>query len=206
MRNIIVGCAVTGYLYMCLYKHLFGLIGNVHVANAVKNYELHEFAFLILEIVPQNTESAKFLTLLSRKVHYIKTLRPQYNIALLTSNSKGWKQTEKSLGKMRENYSEERRKQVAGINKGKSLSFETRALMREAALKRKPMSIETRLKCAVNVRPVTIIDLDGKNLLLFSSIISAAEFLGCNEKTIRRVLKADGVIKQKFLVTDTINT
>ena len=32
--------------------HLFALIGNVHVANAVKKYELHEFAFLVLEIVP----------------------------------------------------------------------------------------------------------------------------------------------------------
>lgn len=30
-----VGSAVTGNLYMRLYKHLFALIGNVHVANAV---------------------------------------------------------------------------------------------------------------------------------------------------------------------------
>jgi group I intron endonuclease len=139
-----VGSAVTGNLYMRLHKHLFALIGNVHVANAVKKYELHEFAFLVLEIVPQDTESAKVSTLLNREDHYIQTLRPQYNIALLATNSKGWKHTEESLRKMRENYSEERRQQVAGINKGKSLSSETRALIREAALKRKPMSIETR--------------------------------------------------------------
>lgn len=32
--------------------------------------------------------------------------------------------------------------------------------------------------------------------LIFTSIISVAEFLRCNEKPIRRALKADGVIKQ----------
>jgi hypothetical protein len=106
---------------------------------------------------------------------------------------------------MRENYSEERRQQLAGINKGKSLSSETRALMREAALKRKSMSIETRIKCAVNVRPVTITELDGRKPLLFTSIVSAAESLGCSEKSIRQALKADGVIKRKYLVTDTIS-
>jgi hypothetical protein len=58
-----------------------------------------------------------------------------------------------------ENYSEEGLQQVAGINKGKSLSSETRALIREAALKRKPMSIEIRLKCAVNVCSVIITEL-----------------------------------------------
>lgn len=102
--------------------HLFALIGNVHVANAVKKYELHEFAFLVLEIVPQDTESSKVSILLNREDHYIQTLRPQYNIVLIETNSKGWKHIEESLRKMRENYSEERWQQVAGINKCKSLS------------------------------------------------------------------------------------
>jgi len=41
------------------------------------------------------------------------------------------------------------------------------------------MSIETRLKYAVNVRPVTITELDGRKLLIFVfiSIVSAAESL-----------------------------
>jgi DeoR/GlpR family transcriptional regulator of sugar metabolism len=37
--------------------------------------------------------------------------------------------------------------------------------------------------------------------LFFISIVSAADSLGCSEKTIRRALKADGVIKRKYLVT-----
>jgi hypothetical protein len=67
----------------------------------LKNMNYNEFAFLVLEIVPQDTESAKVETLLNREDHYIQTLRPQYNIALLTTNSKGWKHTEEYLGKLR---------------------------------------------------------------------------------------------------------
>lgn len=43
------------------------------------------------------------------------------------------KHSEESLVKMRENYSEERRQQVANINKRKTLSEETRELIRKAA-------------------------------------------------------------------------
>ena len=107
---------------------------------------------------------------------------------------------------MRENYSEERRQRVAEINKGKTLSDETKALIREAALNRKPMSIETRLKCIVNVRPVTITELDGSNPQFFPTIVSAAEAIGCDVKTIRRALQSNGVIKRKYLVTDTVDT
>jgi hypothetical protein len=123
------------------------------------------------------------------------------------------------LGGERENYSEERRQQVAEINKGKTLSDETKALIREAALNRKPMSIETRLKCIVNVRPVTITELDGSNPEFFPTVVSAAEAIGCSVKTIQRARKSlisqrllerfsgsNGVIKRKYLVTDTVDT
>ena len=158
-----VGSAVTGNLYMRFHRHLFAHTGNVLVANAVKKYGLNEFVFLVLEIVPQEEESnntQKSTALLNREDHYIQTLCPEYNIAPLASNSSGWNHTEETKEKMRENYSEERRQRVAEINKGKTLSDETKSLLREAALNRKPMSTETRLKCIVNVRPVTITELE----------------------------------------------
>lgn len=107
---------------------------------------------------------------------------------------------------MKQGYSDERRQKVGSINKGKALSEETRNLIREAALQRKPMSMESRLKCAVNVRPITIANLDGTNPQSFSSIIEARKVIECNEKTIRRALSSNGVIKRKYLVTDTIDT
>ena len=83
---------------------------------------------------------------------------------------------------------------------------ETKALLREAALNRKPMSIETRLKCIVNVRPVTITELDGSNPQFFPTIVSAAEAIGCSVKTIQRALRSNGVIKRKYLITNTADT
>lgn len=98
------------------------------------------------------------------------------------------------------------KQRVGAINKGKTLSEETRNLIREAALHPKPMSMEIRLNCAVNVRPITITDLDGTNLQNLSSIVEAAKVIECSEKTIRRALESNGIIKRKYLVTDTIDT
>lgn len=112
---------------------------------------------------------------------------------------------------MRENYSEERRQQVANINKGKTLSEETRELIRKAAQLREPMSMESRLKCAVNVRPVTITNLDGSNPIHFVSIKEASIAISCNEKTIRLkkrsflTLSGNGVIKKNYIVKATKN-
>lgn len=127
-------------------------------------------------------------------------------MAPLATNSVGWKHSEESIQKMKQGYSDERRQKVGSINKGKALSEETRNLIREAALHRKPMSLETRLKYAVKVRPITITNLDGTNPQSFSSIIEASKVIECNEKTIRRALSSNGVIKRKYLVTDTMDT
>jgi hypothetical protein len=43
-----------------------------------------------------------------------------------------------------------------------------------AALLREPMSTESRIKCAVNVRPITITSLDGSNPISFVSIKEAS--------------------------------
>lgn len=200
-----VGSAVIGNIYMRMHKHLYSKIGNILVGKAVEKYGLQNFAFLVLELVPQqDTDDVKLL--LEREDYYIKTMKPEYNIAPLATNSTGWKHSEESINKMKENYSDDRRERVGNINKGKTLSEETRNLIREAALHRKPMSMDSRLKCAVNVRPITISNLDGTNPQSFSSIIEATKVIDCSEKTIRRALNSNGIIKRKYLVTDTIDT
>lgn len=200
-----IGSAVTGNTYMRLHKHLFSKMGNVLVGKAVEKYGLENFVFLVLELVPQQ-DKVDVKKLLEREDHYILSFKPEYNIAPLATNSVGWKHSEESIQKMKQDYSDERRQKVGSINKGKALSEETRNLIREAAIQRKPMSMESRLKCAVNVRPITITNLDGTNPQSFSSIIEASKVIECNEKTIRRALSSNGVIKRKYLVTDTIDT
>lgn len=44
------------------------------------------------------------------------------------------------------------------------------------------------MKCAVNMRPVTITNLDGSNPINFVSIKEASIGISCSEKTIRRAL------------------
>lgn len=105
------------------------------MANAVNKYGLSEFAFLVLEIELQEDKTDSTL-LLNREDYYLETLKPEYNITPLASNSVGWKHSEESLAKMRENYSEERRQEVTSINKGKTLSQETHELIRKGALLR----------------------------------------------------------------------
>ena len=68
------------------------------------------------------------------------------------------------------------------------------------------MSMDSRLKCAVNVRPITITNLDGTNPQSFNSIVEASKVIECSEKTIRRAINSNGIIKRKYLVTDTIDT
>ena len=193
---------------MRMHKHLFSLIGNIRVANAVKKYGLQEFAFLVLEIVPQD-ETVDVTTLLNREDYYIQELKPEYNIAPQATNSVGWKHSEESRQKMRDNYSEERRQRVAKINKGKTLSEETRKLLafgEKQHFNENLWSIEYRLKCVSNVLPVTITNLDGSNLKYFSSVIEASKVIGCSEKTIRRALNSNGILQRKYIVSDTMDS
>ena len=93
-------------------------MGNVLVGKAVKKYGLEFFFPLVLELVPQqNTVDVKLL--LEQEDHYILSLKPEYNIAPLATNSVGWKHSEESIQKMKQGYSDERRQKVGSINKGK---------------------------------------------------------------------------------------
>lgn len=136
-----IGSAIIGNIYMRFHKHLFYLAGNKRVANAVKKYGLSEFAFLVLEMVPQDSKTDSTL-LLNREDYYLHTLKPEYNIAPLASNTVGWKHSEESLAKMRENYSKERRERIGSINKGKTLSLSEGGI--RVSLSAKPLYFVSR--------------------------------------------------------------
>lgn len=107
---------------------------------------------------------------------------------------------------MKEIYSNERRKAVGDLNRGKRLSSETRELISKAAKNRQPMSIKSRLLCATNTRPIMVTNLDGSNARVFPSIVAAANVLQCNEKTIRRALTSNFRVKGTYIVIDITDT
>jgi hypothetical protein len=108
---------------------------------------------------------------------------------------------------MRDNYSNERRQAIGNINKGKSLSDQTKALIRESALNRESMSHGSRLKCIVNSRAIFVTDLDGSNSQAFNTMVEASKVLDCNVKTIRRALQSNtNILLKKYIVSDAIDS
>ena len=104
---------------------------------------------------------------------------------------------------MREIYSDERRKMIGNLNRGKNFSPETIEKMREKALNRLPMSNETKLKCISNTRPLILYNLNGTVYGKYPTIIEAAKAVNCGEKTIRRALKTEKkLLKRKWIVKD----
>jgi hypothetical protein len=85
--------------------------------------------------------------------------------------------------------------------------------MRRAALKRGPLSAETRAKVSANsakAKDYRISRLDGSSFLSPSgdmvttlhlrTLPVAADFSDCGEKTIRRAVQANGIVKRTWVV------
>ena len=69
--------------------------------------------------------------------------------------------------------------------------------MREKALKRPPMSEETKQKCITNTKAVTLYNLNGTIYGEYLTIKDAAKAINCNEKTIIRALETEKQISKK---------
>ena len=202
-----VGSSINGNMGNRFHRHLFALSGNKHVAAAVIKYGLENFAFIVVETLQGYINNEILLPL---ETSYISKLLPCYNIALVAGNTLGIKHTEASKQKMRVNYSSERRKQIGALNRGKTLPSKTRALLQKAALARPPMSNETRAKISANSRVANLYSvarldekplLDGTLEIKVRTINNVARLLFCNEKTVRRAIKTNGIVKNEYKIT-----
>jgi group I intron endonuclease len=205
-NSFYVGSATSNRLYTRLMKHLYYKKGNVLIAASVKSLGLKNFAFIVLDIFPFKIKDKTNLTLLSLEQYYIDLIKPNYNILPLAGNSFGFKHNLETLQHMRDNYSEIRREKIGTLNRGKSLSIKTSELLRKAALTRLPMSLETREKCKTRGIAVTVSLLRDNTIVgHFEDIVSAAKYIKCGEKTIRRALKVKGIVKSTYKVTKEKN-
>lgn len=93
---------------------------------------------------------------------------------------------------MKTNYSEARREQIRGLNKGKSFSPETIEAMRQSALNRKELNytVQGILNMKKNSKSIIVKELNNTVYGEFSSIVETAEALNCSTKTIQRRLKS----------------
>ena len=159
-----VGSAITGNIFIRFHKHLVGFSGNIIVANAVHAYGLENFAFAVVNIISKPITSENNKELISIEDHYISTLQPVYNIAHRAGNTLGVTHTEETKANIRKNYSSERREAIGALNRGKKLSEKTRKKISQTALKRSPMSIETRALVSAGIAKLyEVTNLDGSN-------------------------------------------
>lgn len=98
---------------------------------------------------------------------------------------------------MKDIYTDARREKIGSLNRGKTLSPETIERLREKALNRPPISVETKKKCISNTRPVALYNMNRTAYGKYSTILEAAKAINCSGKTIRRALKTEKIVKRQ---------
>lgn len=198
-----IGSASTNRFYARFSNHLLYLKGSKIVKHAVRKYKLKNFVFLILELFPDIIDKENNKKLLDIEDFYLKSLLPNYNILTEAGSSFGYKHTEISRIKMKNNYSIQRREFIANLNKGKILSFEIVEKIREKALMRKKVNYSEKslLNMKKNSKPIILYNLNNTIFGEYFSIIEAADYINCSPKTIRRALKTEKkILKIRFIV------
>lgn len=145
-----IGSGIKNRLYIRFCSHLLHLIGSDLIAKAVNKYGLNNFAFIILEFLELPITKKSNAVLLQLETKYLKILNPPYNILKIGGSSYGYKHTEDTKRKMKENYSEKRKDFIRNLNKGKIMSEEVREKIRAAAFFRPRLSELSRLKCGLS--------------------------------------------------------
>nr|YP_010836059.1 hypothetical protein QLP54_mgp07 [Phyllosticta yuccae]WGC90074.1 hypothetical protein [Phyllosticta yuccae] len=203
-KDYYIGSAATNRFYARFSNHVIYFRGSKVVKLAVKKYGLENFAFIVLELYYNVVTKKNNKELLDLEDKYLKLLLPNYNILTEAGSSFGYKHTEVDRKKMKDIYTNERREMIGKLNKGKIFSPETIEKIREKALNRAPMSDETKKKCIVNTRPITLYNLDRTVYGNYSTIVEAAKAIGCGEKTIRRALKTEKkLVRTQWIVEDS---
>ncbi|TVY53094.1 putative intron-encoded endonuclease bI1 [Lachnellula cervina] len=194
---------LTGKLYAIFSNHLFNFHGSKVVMNGVKKHGISSFAFIVLELFPEEVNKENNKQLLDLEDFYLKSLLPNYNILTEAGSSFGYKHSDISRLKMKASYSEERRVFIGSLNKGKSLSPNTIELMEEAALNRtKAIYSEESLKnMKKNSKAILVYNMDYTVYGEFPSIVDAAKSLGCDQKTIIRALQTPKqILRRRWIV------
>lgn len=198
-----IGSASTNRFFARFSNHLLYFRGSKIVKLAVRKYKLKNFVFLILELFPEIINKENNKKLLDLEDFYLKSLLPNYNILTEAGSSFGYKHTELSRIKMRNNFSLERREFITNLNKGKNLSKETLEKLREKALKRGKLnySSEGLLNMKKASKPIIFYNLNNTVFGEYPSITEAAKSVNCNCRTINRALKTEKkILKRRFIV------
>jgi group I intron endonuclease len=172
------------------------------VKLSVKKYKLENFAFIILEEFPDIVSKENNKRLLDIEDFYLKSLLPNYNILTEAGNTFGYKHTEIDRIKIKTYYSEERRLKISNLNRGKSLSINTKSKLRKEATEELPkiLTKEVLLNIKNTSKPIVLYNKDETVYGEYSSIMEASIALNCSVNTIYRSLKSDSKLLNRCLI------
>lgn len=197
-----VGSANINQIHTRFMKHMVYNLGSDIVAKAVQKYGLENFAFIIIEYVNNNKLGKSNKILLDLETKYLEMLNPEYNILTVAGSSFGYKHSPEVLFKMKENYSEERRNKIAQLNKGKMLPESVIEQMRVSALKRAPMSEDTRIKLSLmSSKAVFAISEKTKEEKYSVSMKEMALMLKISSRTLKRAITNNNLVKKEWRVS-----
>ena len=162
--------------------------------KSVLEHGWNSFQFGILEYI--DTSQYKYNddiknVLLKREQYYLDNVNPSMNICKIAGSPLGIKHGTT----FSKNLSEAKRGKQNNINKS------------EIKLKPKNTTLETRLKLSCRSQGIRVKIFDSSNILIneFSSMTSAAKFLGVSDRTVRRVLST-GVSYDNFVYEFDVNS
>ena len=198
-----IGSASTNKFYSRFYRHIINLTGSKIVKLAIRKYKLKNFAFLLLELFPEEVNKSNNKKLLDLEDLYLKSLLPNYNILTEAGNSFGYKHTEIDRIKMKTNYSDERRNLIGNLNKDKIFSDNVKSKMREKALVRTPRLFTG--KAIINMkkkyRSIILYNKDRTVYGEYNSIKIASDSINCSIKTIQKALKTESkILNRRWIV------
>jgi len=196
-----IGSASTNRINMRFRNHcIHGTGSSTILQRAINKYGLESFNFYILEYYPGFVHKENFkeahLKLLELETYYIQLLKPRYNILQQGGSSLGYKHTEETKLNMKLNYSVIRKEVIGNLNKGKTLSLETKQLMSvnsklkylDAAYKE--AFIQKNKDNLFKGKALVVLDLKLNVVSEYESVLAASKIFKCCRKTIVKYLNA----------------
>ena len=174
-------------------KDYYNNNGSLIFYNSVLKHGWSNFQLGILEYIDTSTRCEHNSNikdvLLKREQYYLNSINPSLNICKIAGSPLGIKH---------------------GIAFSKNLSEARRGkknkIVPKVNLKSKNVTAETRLKLSSRSQGIKVKIFDNSNILIseFSSMTSAAKFLGVSDRTISRILNT-GISYDKFIYKFEVN-
>jgi group I intron endonuclease len=184
-------------LYIRFRNHFFNNIKstNIYLRRSILKYGIQNFSFNILVFdVPDN--------IISLENFYINKFNPEYNILPTAFNSTGYKHSETTKLKMKNNFSLERRQLIGNLNKNKTLSNDTKHLMSQTmSLRHATGQIKISESFKMSKSRLTLVyDLNNNLLKKYNSAKEILKDYSVDYSTIRRHIKDGKPIKKLGII------